>query len=395
MRSSMDCYEKLVMEVDSLCDGVLGRTKCAISGAAGKIENLTLLENLRSVGGELKSLLGGMIESRDARFMAKWGKILESSENYKSLLRKMVGQYGNFERIIPALPATGELITNPETQKCISEMYRFNTRNLRMLYLADTTYKSWYGAGSKRNFAFFCSDTKMNHVVKGMLLEYMLQADPERIESRRSTADSAGREYVQYRFWRAAENLRLMAQVEYEAKRQPVVNRRYVSANLASVPEICTDIQRVEWSVKEILNNALSASSKMYAPLDGVWVARALPKHSGENPDPAIRLKLGCGVIENRKWICLTITDEGVGIDPEHLPFVTFWGYSPRREYFRNIASCSSVYGREVQIGGKGIGLAYASEVFREHGGNISVTSIPGEGTCVSAKIPVPTPFAL
>ncbi len=59
------------------------------------------------------------------------------------------------------------------------------------------------------------------------------------------------------------------------------------------------------------------------------------------------------------------ITDEGIGISPEHLPFVTFWGYSPRREHFRNTISCSTAYGREVQIGGKGIGLPYATEVFR------------------------------
>jgi len=355
MRSSIDHYEKLTMEVDSLCGGMLSETKCVFPRRSGKIENLTLLENLQHVGGELKVLLDDMIESRDARFMAKWRTILGSPEKYRNLLQTVVGEFGNFEMILPALPATGELITNPKTQECISEMYRVNTRNLRMLYLGNTTYKSWWGGVPQRNLAFFCPDTKISSVVKGMLLEYMVRADPERVESRRSTADDAGQEYIQYRFWRAAENLRLMAEVEYvEERRQPVVHRRYVSASLASVPKICTDIRRMEWSVKEILNNALSASSKMYTPSEGVWVARPLPKHSGTNPDPAIRLKLSCPIIQERESICLTVTDEGIGIPPEHLPFVTFWGYSPRREYFHNLTSCSTVYGREVQIGGKG-----------------------------------------
>ncbi|MCK5114198.1 MAG: ATP-binding protein [Phycisphaerae bacterium] len=396
IRSSIDRYEKLTTEVDELCGGVLSSTKCIFPRGAGKIENLTMLQNLREVGGELKLLLDEIMKMDDSRFMARWRRILESRQEYCGLLQKIVGQFGNFEMMLPALPATGKMITNPETQRRISEMYRINTSNLRMLYIANTTYQSWSGVIPQRNIAFFCPTTKISSVIRDMLLEYMVRADPERVKLCRESANKAGREYMQYRFWRAAENLRLMAAVEYiDQQRQPVVHRRYVSAKLSHVPEICTDIRRVEWSIKEILNNALSASSKMYAPSHGVWVAQPLPKHDVDNPDPAISLKLTCPMIEGREWICLTISDEGIGIPREHLPYATFWGYSPRREHFRKVLPHSSnVYGREVQIGGKGIGLAYAREVFREHGGNIGITSKSGEGTRVSIKIPVPTPFA-
>ena len=91
--------------------------------------------------------------------------------------------------------------------------------------------------------------------------------------------------------------------------------------------------------------------------------------------------------------------DEGTGILPEHMPYVTYWAYSPRREEFRARARRSELSKdqalKEIQIGGKGIGLSYASAVVQEHGGSLHIESQPGEGTTVTIDLPVPTPMKL
>jgi two-component system CheB/CheR fusion protein len=74
-------------------------------------------------------------------------------------------------------------------------------------------------------------------------------------------------------------------------------------------------------------------------------------------------------------WICLTVTDTGIGIAPEEMtriftPFYQVDGSSTR------------------QHGGMGLGLSVAKAVFEGHGGEIEVSSQPGQGSRFEVRLP-------
>lgn len=74
-------------------------------------------------------------------------------------------------------------------------------------------------------------------------------------------------------------------------------------------------------------------------------------------------------------FIIFEVTDTGEGIAPDDLPHVFERFY--RGEKSRSRAS-----------GGAGLGLAIARGIVEAHGGNITITSTPGQGTCVRFSVP-------
>ena len=71
-------------------------------------------------------------------------------------------------------------------------------------------------------------------------------------------------------------------------------------------------------------------------------------------------------------YVKLTFADEGVGIQPEHLPRI----FDP---YFT------------TKEGGSGLGLAVSYSIIRNHGGHIRVESAPGRGTTATVYLPAST----
>ena len=71
-------------------------------------------------------------------------------------------------------------------------------------------------------------------------------------------------------------------------------------------------------------------------------------------------------------WVCVRITDSGIGIDPENLQhiFDPFFTTKPADE-------------------GTGLGLPLSYEIVQRHGGNIEVDSVLGKGTSFSVWLPV------
>ena len=124
-----------------------------------------------------------------------------------------------------------------------------------------------------------------------------------------------------------------------------------------------------------------------------------LPKHEKEDPDAAIKLRVRSlykgGLFSRKEYLRLEVIDEGVGIPAEHQPYITLWGYSPRRQEYEERMKSPNAGPEEIIIGGKGIGMAYAREVMLEHGGDMYVTSKVNEGTEVVLELPCPTPLHL
>ena len=66
--------------------------------------------------------------------------------------------------------------------------------------------------------------------------------------------------------------------------------------------------------------------------------------------------------------VTLTVTDDGVGIEPEH-----------QKRIFQRFYQVDGA--RTRKSGGLGLGLAMCDQIIRQHGGRISVESTPGEGS--------------
>ncbi len=74
--------------------------------------------------------------------------------------------------------------------------------------------------------------------------------------------------------------------------------------------------------------------------------------------------------------IQLSVTDEGEGIAPEHIPRLTerFYRVDP---------------GRSRAVGGTGLGLAIVKHIVERHRGRLDIASEVGRGTALSVTLPV------
>jgi two-component system sensor histidine kinase BaeS len=71
----------------------------------------------------------------------------------------------------------------------------------------------------------------------------------------------------------------------------------------------------------------------------------------------------------------MQVQDNGEGINPQDLPFVF-------ETFYRGEKS------RSRSTGGSGLGLAIARGLVEAHGGEIQVSSTPGQGTTISVHLP-------
>lgn len=81
-------------------------------------------------------------------------------------------------------------------------------------------------------------------------------------------------------------------------------------------------------------------------------------------------------IIKSDNFVVISIQDTGIGIATEHLPLIfnRFWRADKARSH---------------RQGGSGLGLAIVQAITHTHGGEISVTSKIGVGSCFRVKLPV------
>ena len=85
---------------------------------------------------------------------------------------------------------------------------------------------------------------------------------------------------------------------------------------------------------------------------------------------------IGIGIESTKRHCTITVTDQGEGIPPEHLPRIF-------ERFYRVDAD------RSREGGGTGLGLSIARHTMRAHGGDIDVWSQPGVGSSFTLTFPL------
>jgi two-component system sensor histidine kinase SenX3 len=87
------------------------------------------------------------------------------------------------------------------------------------------------------------------------------------------------------------------------------------------------------------------------------------------------RTKVAIGVAERDGIVNISVTDQGIGIDPANLDriFERFYRVDPARSRI---------------TGGTGLGLAIVKHVCNNHGGEVTVWSVEGEGSTFTLRLP-------
>jgi polar amino acid transport system substrate-binding protein len=115
-----------------------------------------------------------------------------------------------------------------------------------------------------------------------------------------------------------------------------------------SLPPILGNAQRIEQVVVNLILNACQALPEMER---GIFLTTFYDQAAGAD--------------------VLRLTDEGLGIAPEHMPHLTDPFFTTRRE-----------------SGGTGLGLSVSATIVKEHNGSLAFDSTPGSGTTVTLTLP-------
>jgi polar amino acid transport system substrate-binding protein len=124
---------------------------------------------------------------------------------------------------------------------------------------------------------------------------------------------------------------------------------RFTAMYDPALPFVSGNSQRIEQVVINLLLNACQAL-----------------------PDRECGIFLATRYDQGSKSVTLTLTDEGSGIAPEHLPHLTDPFFTTKRE-----------------SGGTGLGLSVSATIVKEHSGLLTFDSTPGSGTTVTLTLPI------
>jgi signal transduction histidine kinase len=128
---------------------------------------------------------------------------------------------------------------------------------------------------------------------------------------------------------------------------------------------------RFEWHVDQGLPSAAADRDKILHVLTNLLgnAIEFTPSEDGVIRVSAVRAE------DDTRWICVTVEDNGIGIDPAHHEMI-----------FREFAQVDS--SRARQHHGTGLGLAIARNFIHLHGGHITLDSELGRGSRFSFTFP-------
>lgn len=135
---------------------------------------------------------------------------------------------------------------------------------------------------------------------------------------------------------------------------KPLAQEKQLALNLEveeALPQVLADSQRLRQVVTNLVSNALKFT-----------------EHGG--------VTIRCSYLRRQEMLRVAISDTGIGISPAALEYIF--------EAFRQADGSTT-----RRFGGTGLGLAIARKLIELQGGEITVESVPGEGSTFSFSLPI------
>jgi two-component system phosphate regulon sensor histidine kinase PhoR len=298
--------------------------------------------------------------NRDPEFIAAVASVFETGERRTAKLRLRGGRGQRFIATITPLgkkqrPVTAALITVHDQ----SEQHRL--LEMRTDFIANASHELRTPLASVRGFI------------------ETLQGPARNDEAARHRFLTIMAEQAE-RMTRLIDDLLLLSRVEEKANLKPT--------GQIKLDELIDDVVRAIATAaaeRKITMTVEPASSQLSAKGDRDELFQVFHnllenavKYGRDGGSVKIHLTEGKKADANGRsgdTVTVSITDDGPGIAPEHLPRLTERFYRVSAEHSR-------------RIGGTGLGLAIAKHVLNRHDGELSVESIVGYGTTFKVILP-------
>jgi len=168
--------------------------------------------------------------------------------------------------------------------------------------------------------------------------------------------------------WNEAVNLRQVIGEAVEAERASRPDRQFVIDVAPDTPTIRADPDKLYQILVNLVNNAVK-----YSPRGGTVTVRAALEN-GTVPSPAD--VDGRGLRPLFGTVHLSVTDQGMGIKPEHMQHLF--------KRFRRVTD-----GMHERVEGTGLGLFLTQHLVQAHGGRIWAESTPDQGSTFHIVLPI------
>ncbi len=313
----------------------------------------------------LKDRLWGLLCIHQCTAARDWEKgEIDLTQQLANQLAIAIQQANLFEQLQQQLTEREQLLTERNQQLAISNMELLRATRLKDEFLANMSHELRTPLNAILGMTEALKENIFGELAEPQIppLNTIERSGSHLLELINDILDLAKVEAGTLALDLAPTQVSLLCQASLSFVKQTAFQKRiHLAVNLpAHIPGLCLDERRIRQVLVNLLNNAVK-----FTPAGGCIT---LDVHFEQHPAES-----AAGATSHR--LTLAIRDTGIGIAPNHL-----YGL------FQPFVQVDSALNR--QYTGTGLGLALVKRITELHGGEVSVTSEVGVGSCFTVRLP-------